>query len=85
MQCRQTSSVPTCGCGPDEAGWQVGDPFGFDMVVVVVSVQPLIRQPRPAGEKAEAYLSDLQAALDEARRRGERVSVRAIAVETAVR
>ena len=75
----------TCNCAADEAGWLVGTPFGFDMVVVVTSAQPLFRQPRPPGEMAEAYLRDLEAALEGAKRRGERVTARAIAVETEAR
>ncbi len=75
----------TCNnCTAAEAGWEVGEPFGFDMVVVLVSAQSLFRKPRPASEKAEDYLRDLQAALDEAKRRGG-VNARAIAVETEAR
>ena len=72
----------TCNCEAEEAGWQVGEPFGFDMVVVVVSAQPLFDSPRPAVEKAEDYLRVLQATLDAAKRRDGRISARAIAVET---
>ena len=73
----------TCsGCAADVAGWQVGKPFGFDLVVVVTSAQPLFRQPRPPGETTEAYLRDLEAALAGAKHRGDRVTARAIAVET---
>ena len=72
----------TCNCAPGEVGWQVGEPFGVDMMVIAVSSEPLFDRPRPASEKTEDYLRDLQAAIANATRRGLRVNARAALVET---
>lgn len=75
----------TCNCKPAEIGWQVAPPYGVDMMMITVSSQPLFSQRRPADDTSDAYLRDLQAALDAATRRGIRVNARAILVETAPR
>ena len=54
---------------PGFAGWQVTEPFGTEMIIAIASSVPLFAQRRPGSENAEAYLRDLQAALDAARRR----------------
>ncbi len=71
----------TCNCKENE-GWQAYEPYGKDMILVVVSSQPLIRLPRPEKEKPADYLRDVQAALRDAMRRDLRVSARAILIET---
>ena len=75
----------TCNCKPGEVGWQVAPPYGVDMMMITVSSQPLFAQRRPVDDTTDAYLRDLQAALDGATRRGIRVNARAILVETAPR
>ncbi len=72
----------TCHCAPLQVGWQIAPPYGVDMLLAVVSSAPLFAQKRPADDTADAYLRDLQAALESAMRRGVRVSGRAILVET---
>ena len=70
----------TCNCKPEEVGWQIAPPFGTDMMLIAVSSQPLFAQRRPADDTADAYLRDLQAAMEAAMRRGTRVNTRAILV-----
>jgi hypothetical protein len=72
----------TCHCKPEDIGWQVAPPYGIDMMVIAVSSAPLFARPRPDDDTADAYLRDLQAALESATRRGLRVNARAILVET---
>ncbi len=74
--------VETCRCKPEEVGFQVGEPFGTDMILVVASSAPLFPQLRPAEDTPAAYLRDLQAAVDQAQRKGVRLSARGIVVET---
>ncbi len=40
---------------PGFPGWQVGPPFGTDMIVVVASARPLFTMPLPASEPVDAY------------------------------
>lgn len=75
----------TCRCKPDEVGFQSGPPFGMDMIMVVATSQPLFNAPRPADETPDSYLRDLQIALDQAQRRGLRISARSMIVETTER
>ncbi|WP_372623332.1 serine/threonine protein kinase [Falsiroseomonas sp.] len=49
----------------------VGPPFGTDLILGVASESPLFSRTRPETETAEAYLRDLQAAIEAARRRRE--------------
>jgi hypothetical protein len=44
-----------------DPNWQIGEPFGQDMVVVLSSPQPLFAQERPFLERAEDYVADLRA------------------------
>jgi len=60
-------------------GWEVGEPYGTDLIVVTVSREPLFDPPRPDDERAEAYFPALRAALAASPRR----TAWAVAVDTA--
>ncbi|MDW8397812.1 MAG: protein kinase [Acetobacteraceae bacterium] len=70
---------------PGFPGWEVDEPFGTDLMVVVASERPLFPGRRPMVEPQEAYLAALGAALEGARREGARIAVRPVVVETAER
>ncbi|HLJ06662.1 MAG TPA: protein kinase [Acetobacteraceae bacterium] len=62
--------------------WTIGPPYGTDMIIAVASSQPLFERSRPQnGETAAIYLRDLQAAIDGARQRGERLAGAAITLD----
>jgi serine/threonine-protein kinase len=70
---------------PGFPGWEIDEPFGTDLMVVVASERPLFPGLRPFVEPQEAYLEALAAALDGARRQGSRVAVRPVVIETVAR
>lgn len=70
---------------PGFPGWEIDEPFGTDLMVVVASEQPLFPGRRPFLEAQDAYLAALSAALEGARRQGSRVSVRPVVIETVAR
>ena len=43
-----------------DPNWQIGEPFGQDMVVVLSSPQPLFAEERPFLERAENYVTELR-------------------------
>ncbi len=62
--------------------WTIGPPYGTDMIIAVASSQPLFDRSRPQnGETATTYLRDLQAAIDSARERGERLAGAAVTLD----
>jgi hypothetical protein len=63
-------------------GWQVGPPFGTDMIVAVASTAPLFTAPPPDSETIGSYLQRLQAAMDNLRRRGGSLAANVILLET---
>jgi hypothetical protein len=71
------------------AGWQVGSPFGTDMIIAVASSTALM-PPRAAAltkdsaeENAAPYLDDLQAAIERAEKRpGTRLTASVFFVDT---
>jgi hypothetical protein len=65
--------------------WQVDTPFGTDMIVAIVSSAPLFPILRPADETVPTYLQALRMALDDAQRRGSRVSANAVLLQTTER
>jgi serine/threonine protein kinase len=72
--------------GSDGKIGEVGEPFGYDMIVAVASSVPLFSKPRAkSAEPADAYLEDLQAAIEAVRQRGGRVAANALVLETAPR
>ena len=70
---------------PGQPGWEVGPPYGTDMVVVVASDRPLFTPPRTGEETVDGYLAALASALRDARMQGSRVAIRAVVVETVER
>ena len=77
----------TVGLGPngDPLVGHVSEPYGTDIVVAVVSSQPLFAARRPDAEAGEAYLNALDAAVEDLRRRGGRVAADAIVLTTSRR
>jgi serine/threonine-protein kinase len=63
-------------------GWEVDEPYGTDLAVVIASDRPLFGNSRPVVESQDAYLAALAAALRTARASGTRVVVRPLVVET---
>ena len=64
-------------------GAQIGPPFGTDLVVLVASSEPLQMPREPEdGEQVTTYIAKLRTALDTARRRGARVSVELVPIES---
>ena len=62
--------------------WVIGAPYGTDMIIAVASSEPLFDHQRPRNaETVEAYLHDLQEAIDDARRRGVRMAGAAVTLE----
>ncbi len=56
---------------PGHPAWEVGEPYGMDMIVAIQSAVPLFDRPRPSNvEPAAEYLRDLRAAVEAARKRG---------------
>ena len=77
----------TVGLGPngDPLVGHVSEPYGTDIVVAIVSSQPLFAARRPDAEAGEAYLNALDAAVEDLRRRGGRVAADAIVLTTSRR
>ena len=68
---------------PGHPAWEVGPPYGTDMIIAIASSQPLFDQPRPNNvEQAATYLRALQQAVDAARQRGATLAGSAITVDT---
>ncbi len=65
------------------AAFAVGPPAGIDMVVIIASSEPLaMEHSKEDDESVSVYVTELRAALDAARRRGTRVSVEIVPVES---
>jgi serine/threonine-protein kinase len=65
------------------AAFAVGPPAGIDMVVIIASSEPLqMQHSKEDDESASVYVSELRAALDAARKRGIRMSVEIVPVES---
>jgi hypothetical protein len=63
-------------------GWQVGPPFGTDMIIAIASTGQLFTTALPDSEPISAYLQRLQTAMDALRRRGGSLAANAILLET---
>jgi hypothetical protein len=62
--------------------WQIGPPYGTDMIIAVASSEPLFDRPRAANqEKSDVYLRDLQTSVDALRQRGARLAGAAVTLE----
>jgi serine/threonine-protein kinase len=67
---------------PGFTGWEVDEPFGTDLILVVATDRPLFAQPRPQVERLDDYVAALGAVLREGRAQGLRVAARVLVVET---
>jgi serine/threonine-protein kinase len=63
----------------------VGEPYGSDMVLIIVAQRTLLPEMRPAQEPAGAFLLALQTSIADAVRRGELVAADAVVLETVAR
>jgi predicted Ser/Thr protein kinase len=70
--------------GPGKPIWEVGPPYGTDMIVAIASSAPLLRQmpAQNAEDSAGAYLHDLAAAITAARQAGAQVAAALLPVDT---
>ena len=70
--------------GPGRPLWEVGPPYGTDMIIAVASSQPLWRTDGLANieDSAAAYLHRLSAAITAARAGGEQVTATVLPVDT---
>ena len=78
---RQTFGDPTAG----GERWEVGAPYGTDMIVAIASSAPLFAQKRKDLEETDAYLRALQAAVETAERRSVHLAVDALVLTTGPR
>ena len=63
--------------------WEVGPPYGTDMIIAIASAQPLFDRPRPSnGEDTTSYLHALESAVQAAQSRGVQMTGSAITVDT---
>ena len=62
--------------------WEVGAPYGTDMIVAIASSEPLFTQRRKELEPADGYLAALRAAIEAAQRRNERLAADALVLTT---
>ena len=68
---------------PGHPAWEVGEPYGVDMIIAVQSSQPLFDRPRPANVETVAdYLRELRGAIEAARSRGVRVTGNVLILDT---
>jgi serine/threonine-protein kinase len=64
------------------ASWQVGAPYGDNMIISIVTPSPLFSSPRPQIEEADEYLSALSLALRNAASNNPTLDVAALPVIT---
>ena len=62
--------------------WEVGTPYGVDMIIAIASSAPLFTQNRKELEQADVYLRALQGAIEAAQRRNERLAADALVLTT---
>ena len=68
---------------PGHPAWEVGEPYGVDMIIAIQSAQPLFDRPRPSNvEPVADYLRDLRAAVESAQHRGVRVIGNVLMIDT---
>ena len=71
--------------GPGKPGWEVGPPYGTDIIIAVASAAPLHLRHSPTQnteDHAAAYLRDLSAAIAAARQAGTKVAATVMTVDT---
>lgn len=62
--------------------WEVGEPYGTDMIIAVASSAPLFTQKRKDLEQADDYLRALQGAIESAQHRKVRMAADALVLTT---
>ena len=62
--------------------WEVGEPYGTDMIIAVASSTPLFTQKRKDLEQADDYLRALQGAIESAQHRKARLAADALVLIT---
>jgi eukaryotic-like serine/threonine-protein kinase len=68
---------------PNHAAWEVGPPYGTDMVIAVASAIPLhVAASDNTEDNASTYLHNLAAAISEARQQGTSITATALTVNT---
>lgn len=73
------------GLSGDDLIGHVGPPYGTDLLVAIISSEPLVTSHRPAEEEAAPFLDQLSTAIAALRRRGGSVAADAVLVTTARR
>ncbi|MDE2008379.1 MAG: hypothetical protein KGI51_17560, partial [Rhodospirillales bacterium] len=70
--------------GPGQPLWEVGPPYGTDLIVAVASSRPLVLHPAPPNmeDHAAGYLAALKAAIASAQAGGARVTATLLPVDT---
>jgi serine/threonine-protein kinase len=63
-------------------GWEIDEPFGTDMILVVTSDTPLFAAARPEEEKVPDFAAGLAGQLRSLHERGARVGAQLLPVET---
>ena len=68
---------------PGHPAWEVGEPYGADMIIAIQSSEPLFTRPRPSNvEPGADYLRELRAAVEAARNRGVRMTGNVLLLDT---
>jgi hypothetical protein len=69
---------------PGHPGWEVGPPYGTDMIIAVASTAPLLAQTRTrnADVNAAPYLRDLADGIARVRRSGGRIAGTLLCIDT---
>jgi len=69
---------------PGHPGWEVGPPYGTDMIIAVASTAPLLAQTptRNADDNAASYLRDLAGGIARVRQSGGRIAGTLMCIDT---
>ena len=68
---------------PGQPAWEVGEPYGTDMITAIASSAPLFERPRAGNlERSDVYLRDLAAAVASTRAAGARQVGAGLLVDT---
>lgn len=59
----QPNQTLRIGDGPKAKKWEISPPFGEEMITIIASARPLFKEPRTEVEKADVYLSALDAGI----------------------
>jgi serine/threonine-protein kinase len=70
---------------PGFQGWEIDEPYGSDLLLVVASEEALFAPGAPAVEDQAAYARGFAAAIQLARAAGRRIALTPVVVDTAAR